>query len=75
MRLTRVLLAAVKKSRKLPENYHNLPERFVRKQTAFVSIYPPKMMNYNQEEIKRWKEPEDAYYDVHRPWEKQVRVT
>lgn len=71
MRLTRILCAA---RRRLPENHHNMPERFIRRQTAFESIVPPKMPQYNQEEVKRWREKEDTYYDIYRPWEQEVSV-
>lgn len=62
MRLTRFLSAA----RRLPENYHNMPERFKARHTTFLVKRTPRLPQYEQK-IYRYKK--EAYYDQWRPWE------
>lgn len=62
MRLT-IFLAA---SRKIPENYHNMPKRFVERHTSFISHRAPRLPQYRQK-IFRYKL--NGYYDQWRPWE------
>jgi large subunit ribosomal protein L24 len=56
---------------KLPKNYHNLPDRYVKRQTEFISWKPPVgLPNYSKDPV-RWRE--EAYYDVERPWTKEFQ--
>lgn len=63
MRLTRVLAA----SRRMPTNYHNMPQRYIDRQTAFVKLRRPSLPQY-EEKVVRYKK--NAYYDEWRPWER-----
>lgn len=62
MRLTRVISA----SRKLPDNYHNMPKRYTERHTQFISKRDPNLPQYLQK-IYRYKK--EGYYDQWRPWE------
>lgn len=64
MRLTRVLAA----SRRMPANYHNMPQRYVDRHTTFIEQRRPNMPQYVQK-IFRYKTR--AYYDEWRPWERE----
>lgn len=66
MQLTRALAAA----RRLPENYHNMPKRFVDRHTTFIAKRMPRLPQYMQK-IYRYKL--NAYYDQQRPWEEDFR--
>lgn len=62
MQLTKIVAA----SRRLPENYHNMPRRFVDRHNLFLSHRAPRLPQYTQK-IFRYKK--NAYYDRWRPWE------
>lgn len=64
MRLTRFLAA----SRIIPDNYHNMPKRFVDRKTTFLSHRAPRLPQYRQK-IFRYRL--NAYYDKWRPWESE----
>lgn len=66
MRLTRILAAG----RRLPENYHNMPERYVKRNTTFLLKRAPILPQYVQK-IFRYKK--GAYYDQWRPWEQEFQ--
>lgn len=65
-RITNVLAAA----RRIPENYHNMPRRFVDRHTTFVSKRSPNLPQYMQK-IFRYKN--SAYYDEWRPWQDEFK--
>lgn len=62
MQLTRVLLAA----RRIPSNYHNVPQRTIDRHTTFITTRSPRLPQY-MKKIHRYKKA--AYYDEWRPWE------
>lgn len=66
MRLTRFLAA----SRRIPESYHNMPKRFVDRNTTFLTKRAPRLPQYMQK-IFRYKT--QAYYDKWRPWEDEFQ--
>lgn len=68
MRLTRVLLA----SKKIPENYHNLPKRTIDRNTTFLTRRAPNLPQYEQK-IFRYKRSRNAYYDQWRPWQQEFQ--
>ena len=49
-----------------------MPQRYVKKQTEFIVWEPPKMRNFNQSIIDRWRG--EPYYDLHRPWTKEFQA-
>lgn len=55
---------------KLPKNYSNLPERYIKKQTEFIEWKPPKLPTFQQHPTRWRKEP---YYDIHRPWSREFK--
>lgn len=61
MRITQILKCVSK----LPKNYANFPERYIKKQTEFIEWDPPKMPNYQRRKVRYRLKP---YYDIHRPW-------
>lgn len=66
MQLTRVLAA----SKRIPENYNNIPKRMVDRHTRFIERRAPNLPQYEQK-IFRYKRR--AYYDEWRPWESEFR--
>lgn len=66
MRLTKILAA----SRQVPSNYHNMPKRFVDRNTTFLLKRAPRLPQYMQK-IFRYKK--QAYYDRWRPWEEEFQ--
>lgn len=68
MHLSRVLSA----SKKLPENYHNLPKRLVDRETTFLTKRAPNLPQYERK-IFRYKKRTSAYYDEWRPWQREFQ--
>lgn len=67
----RLFLRLLATAPKLPKDFSNLPERYIKRQTDFVQWKPPVgLPNYRPDPF-RWKQPDEAYYDVERPWEKE----
>lgn len=66
MRLNIVLAA----SRRIPEAYHNMPKKFVDRNTTFLIKRAPRLPQYMQK-IFRYKR--QAYYDRWRPWEDEFQ--
>lgn len=56
---------------KLPKNYHNLPERYVKRQTEFIAWKPPPGLPNYAKKFVPWRK--EAYYDVERPWTKEFQ--
>ena len=63
MRLTLRLLARFPK---IPKN-QDLPDRYVQKHKDFIIWKPARMFAFDQRPL-RWREKEDIYYDISRPW-------
>lgn len=55
---------------KLPKNYANFPERYVKKQTEFIEFKTPRMPNFERRTL-RWRHR--AYYEMHRPWTREFQ--
>jgi len=66
MRLSLIL----RNSSKLPKNYTNFPDRFVKRQTEFIEWETPKLPQYQRRTV-RWRKR--AYYDIHRPWSQEFQ--
>lgn len=66
MRLTKIIWA----SRKIPENYHNMPKRFIERQTTFLSSRAPRLPQY-EKKLTYYKK--FAYYDEWRPWQNEFQ--
>lgn len=66
MRLTPILAAG----RRIPDNYHNMPQRFVERHTTFVAKRAPRLPQYVQ---KIFKYKKRAYYDQWRPWQDEFK--
>lgn len=66
MRFTSLLAA----TRKIPDNYHNMPKKFIERHTTFLERRAPRMPQFEQK-IFRYKRK--AYYDIWRPWEEQFK--
>lgn len=67
MRITRSLFCVSK----LPKNFGNFPEKYVKKHTEFIEWKPEKRPHVTPS-TKRWRFR--AYYDKYRPWEMPFRV-
>lgn len=57
-------------SRRIPESYHNMPKRFVDRNTTFLIKRAPRLPQYIQK-IFRYKN--QAYFDRWRPWEDEFQ--
>lgn len=66
MRLTPILAAV----RRVPDSYHNMPQRFVDRHTTFVAKRAPRLPQYTQK-IYRYKTK--AYFDEWRPWQDEFK--
>lgn len=66
MRLT-VILAA---GRRVPDNYHNMPQRFVDRHTTFIAKRAPRLPQYVQKIFRYKTKP---YYDQWRPWQDEFK--
>jgi len=65
MRLFSRLLA------RLPRDFSNFPERYIKRQTQFIDYKPPAgLPNYWSKPV-RWRD--EPYYDVHRPWTREFQ--
>ncbi|XP_023215387.1 probable 39S ribosomal protein L24, mitochondrial [Centruroides sculpturatus] len=62
MKLTRLLFCASK----LPKDYSNFPERYIKRCTEWIDWKPPPGPQYRQKIIKR--DEDKLYYDMHRVW-------
>lgn len=61
MRLTRFLAAS-----RRPLDFHNMPKKFIERNTTFIAKRAPRLPQYEQ---KVYLYKRKAYYDVWRPWE------
>ena len=66
MRLYNILLCVSK----LPKNYANFPEAYVKRQTEFIEFRTPKMANFQRKTI-RWRSK--AHYELARPWSREFQ--
>lgn len=66
MRLTSFLAA----SRRLPESYHNMPQRFIERHNTFIAKRAPRLPQYVQK-IFRYRT--NAYFDEWRPWQDEFK--
>src|SRR5262249_55682089 len=64
---TRVLLSL----KKIPKNFGNFPERYIKKQTQFIAWQPPNYDRYQRDLVNRWRE--EAYYDAHPVWSREFQ--
>ncbi|KAG9509667.1 putative 39S ribosomal protein L24, mitochondrial, partial [Fragariocoptes setiger] len=66
MRLTQLLRC----TSALPPSYHNMPQRYVDRNTKFIEYRAPKLPHYVRKVIKYRK---NAYYDIWRPWQREFQ--
>ncbi|RWS31823.1 39S ribosomal protein L24-like protein [Leptotrombidium deliense] len=55
---------------KLPKSYSNFPQKYIRKQTEFVSYETPALANYVYRK-ERWRY--SPHYELHRPWTQEFQ--
>lgn len=55
---------------RIPKYYHNLPERFIKRNTTFIEKIAPNLPQYQQKVFNYKNEP---YYDRWRPWEDEFQ--
>ncbi|RWS06098.1 39S ribosomal protein L24: mitochondrial-like protein [Dinothrombium tinctorium] len=55
---------------KLPKDFSNFPQKYIKKQTEFIEYQTPRLPFYLKKTV-RWRN--QPYYDIHRPWSKEFQ--